>query len=353
MALTRALWAVAMAAPALVSAGPGEEFLVARFQYGIEGASTTQDLKDLKADGYIELKGKVSGSIKSADGTVTFIVRFGELSEMVDSRTVPAWTGIGVTDVRMILMATKLETQLIPKLELVASLPEADMPALEEKYRAEADRRAAEQRRMVEDTRKKIMSEGDSIGVEGLLTSPPPGSTFRGSINGGRSAIAKELQALVPQYVAVIVDNNKGLPSQTAQLIAESILAYASAYGVDARLIMAVVKHESNFNPQSTSHVGAQGLGQLMPETSRSLGISDPYDIVQNIYGTVRTLRGHLERQGKVSRDNYELLVRALACYNAGPGAVEKYGGLPPYAETEAYVERVIRTYFQLSGHTG
>jgi soluble lytic murein transglycosylase-like protein len=135
-------------------------------------------------------------------------------------------------------------------------------------------------------------------------------------------------------------------------LIAECILAYSSSFGVDARLVTSLIQHESNFNPRSTSHAGAQGLGQLMPETWRSLGISDPYDIVQNVYGTVRTIRGHLERQGKESKDTYEQLVRALAAYNAGPGAVKKYGGLPPYAETEAYVERVMRTYFKLSGQS-
>jgi soluble lytic murein transglycosylase-like protein len=88
-----------------------------------------------------------------------------------------------------------------------------------------------------------------------------------------------------------------------------------------------------------------------MPDTARGLGITNSFDIVQNVYGTVRTIRGHLERQAKSSKDNYDQLVRALAAYNAGPGAVKRYNGLPPYAETEAYVEKVIRTYFQLSGH--
>ncbi|HET9393695.1 MAG TPA: lytic transglycosylase domain-containing protein [Candidatus Rubrimentiphilum sp.] len=114
--------------------------------------------------------------------------------------------------------------------------------------------------------------------------------------------------------------------------------ASAAKYGVDSALVKAIVANESGFDPGATSPSGAQGLMQLEPATAAGLGVSDPYDPVQNINGGTRYLRGLLDR----FHGNMPL---ALAGYNAGPYAVEKYGGVPPYAETQAYVEAVLRSY--------
>ncbi|GAC1656044.1 MAG: hypothetical protein NVS9B12_07510 [Vulcanimicrobiaceae bacterium] len=112
----------------------------------------------------------------------------------------------------------------------------------------------------------------------------------------------------------------------------------AAAWQVDPALIKAIIVNESGFNANATSRTGAQGLMQLEPETAAGLGVRDAYDPGENISGGTRYMKGLLERfHGDVQL--------AVAAYNAGPGAVEKYGGVPPYAETQNYVGNVMDAY--------
>lgn len=111
--------------------------------------------------------------------------------------------------------------------------------------------------------------------------------------------------------------------------------AAGQQFQVPPSLLKAVAWAESGFNPQAVSRAGAQGIMQLMPGTARSLGVTDPFNPVQNIFGAARYLRSLLDRfQGDIRL--------ALAAYNAGPGAVQRYGGIPPYKETREYVDRVL-----------
>ncbi|MFH1357153.1 MAG: lytic transglycosylase domain-containing protein [bacterium] len=115
------------------------------------------------------------------------------------------------------------------------------------------------------------------------------------------------------------------------------IATKAKKYNLDPNLLAGLIKQESNFNPYAVSHCGAMGLGQLMPETARYLGVTDPFNAAQNIDGAAKYLREQLDNFGG-STD------KALAAYNAGPGAVKRHGGIPPYKETQNYV-RSIRSH--------
>ena len=121
-----------------------------------------------------------------------------------------------------------------------------------------------------------------------------------------------------------------------------TIRAAAQVFHVSPNLLRAVILHESAGDPQAVSPKGAKGLMQLMDSTASELGVTDPFDPTQNIFGGARMLGGLL----KDFNGDMEL---ALASYNAGPGAVRRYGGVPPYRETREYVKKVADTFVALS----
>lgn len=117
--------------------------------------------------------------------------------------------------------------------------------------------------------------------------------------------------------------------------LSEIIGKYADKNNLDEKLVNAVIKAESNFNSKAVSPVGAQGLMQLMPSTAKGLGVTDPLDPEQNIAGGTKYLKSLINK--------YNSVELGLAAYNAGPGSVDKYGGVPPYNETQNYVKKIMK----------
>ncbi|MGL4523179.1 MAG: lytic transglycosylase domain-containing protein [Bacilli bacterium] len=135
--------------------------------------------------------------------------------------------------------------------------------------------------------------------------------------------------------------SNASMPSLYDDIISEM----ASKHNVDPLLIKSIIKHESNFNPDVVSSAGAVGLMQLMPITAEATNVTDRRDVRQNIEGGTKYIRRML--------DKYDgNLTLALAGYNAGPGNVAKYGGVPPFKETENYIRKVTTTYDALRSQT-
>jgi len=124
-----------------------------------------------------------------------------------------------------------------------------------------------------------------------------------------------------------------GKPKGLDEIISEIALKFR----IDANLVKAIIVAESNCNPSAVSRKGAQGLMQLMPSTAKTLKVEKPLDPRENIIGGVKYIKGLLASYGD--------LRLALAAYNAGPGTVQKYAGIPPYRETINYVKRVIAQY--------
>lgn len=175
--------------------------------------------------------------------------------------------------------------------------------------------------------------------ITGTVTPPPAPAGFA-------SMVSQAMQATGQSGDPGLGEEPSRGPAMTPPAQIDSLVsANAAAWQVDPALVKAIIANESGFNANATSKTGAQGLMQLEPGTAAGLGVHDCYDPAQNVWGGTRYIRGLLDRFNGDMR-------LAVAAYNAGPGAVEKYGGVPPYAETQNYVGNVLDSYQKYKAQT-
>ncbi len=174
-------------------------------------------------------------------------------------------------------------------------------------------------------------------------------SSFQSALEAAQEKLAGESQSVsklanVLRARAALEKSSAYIPGdkdQLMEMIDSAVNQASQKYGVDPSLVKAVIKQESAYNPYALSRSGAQGLMQLMPDTAQGLGVTDPWDIYQNIDGGVRYLKAQM--------DSFGDLPSALAAYNAGPNSVRRYNGIPPYEETQNYVTKVLEYYKMFS----
>jgi membrane-bound lytic murein transglycosylase B len=191
-----------------------------------------------------------------------------------------------------------------------------------------------------------VMTSGRTVSVKGhKVAGDSIVLTLRsgGEVTCDRTLIDKILPDEVPhpepEPPQAAATSSQKLPSRGVQLrdsiYAELIAAAAQTHGVDPILVQALIQVESNYQPRARSHKGAMGLMQLMPATAREYKVRNAYDPKSNIDAGVRKLKSLIDKYGGV----FDL---ALAAYNAGEGAVERFKGVPPYRETQTYVSRIL-----------
>ncbi len=174
---------------------------------------------------------------------------------------------------------------------------------------------------------------------------------FSAAVLSAVPAPAATLPTVVPgeaSYAAVLRTINPKLPLERARAYARSVMADAWRTHLDPRFIMSIVTVESRWRANAVSRAGARGLGQLMPSTAATLGVN-AWNAADNLRGTsayLKTLMDHFAGKPNAMK-------LAIAGYNAGPMAVERYHGVPPFAETRNYVVKVLRVWKQLNGRVG
>jgi len=231
-------------------------------------------------------------------------------------------------------------------LRMISAAPDGDAAAAEHAEEVAATTRSTPQ------TSRSMPYSRDGRRGEVVAGVDAPSGPYDDDGGHPNPALPERARAVFGAYHAAIHKLNKQLDDEDVDTITNSVLYFSDQNDVDPRLIVAMIIAESDFHIFSHSHAGAMGLCQIMPEEARRLGVTDPYDPEQNIAASCRILRGHLDKYGgapaNAGKIPYGEIRLIMAAYNAGPGAVHKYHGVPPYRETQRYVQKVAALYQQM-----
>jgi soluble lytic murein transglycosylase-like protein len=344
---------------------PTEQYLSIRRMYPPR-AGLTLDVLAQNPAAYrgvtMEISGRLSGIARSGSGEdesallILSTPRNGALS-LTMSR-LPSWLQPGA-QVRVLVVAISDQepgTVLgVPDMQVVAVASASDISAAEMRWQqsvAARQTRDAAQRKAYEASLVRISRSGNRSGSRSYTATSRSKSSRSGGASVSSAPLVSQLspkaKAVFEPYRNFIIGRNPRLTDKQADDITATLLHFSERMDIDPRLIVAMFIAESDFDPNATSHVGAMGIGQIMPDTARGIGLSNPYDPVQNIAGSIYILRERLHKySGGLPGDqlSMEHIILALAAYNAGPGAVKKYKGVPPYRETQKYVRKVERIY--------
>lgn len=315
------------------------DFIKVRKTQKLTSTVSTDALNSLIGTKTFEIRATIKGVVRIGSDCALLLENVDGSSLMIRSKALPDWiVDGGAQAVRLIVTASRPQEYAELQANLLAAVPEARILPYDVKPGA-----ATTTAKTTSKTNSSKAPLFGNIGRGGTKL-----ESRGGAPRGPRKTVSA--QEALPEYAAFIKNYNKKLADAKCYEIAESVIKFSVQYGLDARLIMAIAIAESGFNPNATSHAGAQGLLQLMPGTAAGLGVRNSYDVTDNVFGAVKLMKGHLEKYHKQTNgDPEQTLILALAAYNAGGGAVKKHGGVPPYKETQNYVRKVVGIYYQLA----
>jgi hypothetical protein len=308
---------ISVSGVARASTQRAERYLSTRNSAKITSLTLSQARKSTGHQGQIvEWAGTIQGVSLTAEGMFMFL-------RLTDGQTIPmraSQSGALALGTRVYVIGKVIEKSgLIHHLEPLAVAPCTEVRSAYDDAQKVAARRAAERKRATAAAAPALHADPRALAARaGTL-----------SLHGA---------------IGWIKEFNRGISDSDADALARTILYYCGQYGVDSRLALSLFAAESCFHEDATSPVGAMGIGQLMPDTASMLGVRDPYNAFQNVEGSIRHISTLLDHW-RGSPVQYQL---TLASYNAGAGAVEQYGGIPPYPETVNYVKTILGYYGEL-----
>ena len=345
----------ALMMPAAALAVSPDEYLAIRARNRPDPRLTYSMIQSAPADyaGHVlEVRGTVDGYVRRESALAFMLSMEGREAAMINATTADeqAITNPNKQRLRVLVKVAEANNGNVAQIEALAVAADAELLILERERTAAPTRAAG-----AAVPSRKSVRPAVAAGTRGITPSRGgPSLSAMGISALAARVLSPEAQQIYPPYRDHIWGVNKRLSAEEVDAIAVSLLYYCQAWQVDPRLAVAMIKAESDFRPGITSHKGAMGLGQIMPDEARVHRLRNPYDPVENIGAAVRIIRGRLDKysdhQWGPGRYSIKQIKLALAAYNAGPGAVRKYGGVPPYKETQNYIKRILSSYSQLCG---